>query len=181
MSDYSWEKLFELESSFGDAFYLLDLDKFKENYLEFLNAFRVIYSNTHIAYSYKTNYMPKLCNIVDELGGYAEVVSSLEYDLALKIGVLPDMIVFNGPYKRKQDIEKSLLAGSMVNLDSYYEVDFAEEILQDNPDKVGMVGLRLNFSIDGVPPSRFGFDIESERFSIMVERLKGIPNCEIVG
>ena len=52
-----------------------------------------------IGYSYKTNYLPSLIKEMSNLGAYAEVVSRLEYDLALKIGVKPNKIIFNGPLK----------------------------------------------------------------------------------
>ena len=78
-----------LRNEYGDAFYLLDSERFKENYLELREAFSAIYSNFNIAYSYKTNYTPKLCKIVNELGGYAEVVSEMEAELAIKCGVQP--------------------------------------------------------------------------------------------
>ena len=85
--ELSWQTLRDLERSHGAAFFLLDLDGFRTNYNEFLGAFRAIYPKSRIAYSYKTNYIPRLCREVDRLGGYAEVVSAMEYDLALRIGV----------------------------------------------------------------------------------------------
>lgn len=83
----------KLRNEYGDAFYLLDSEQFKKNYLELKNAFSELYSNFNIAYSYKTNYTPKLCKIVNELEGYAEVVSEMEAELAIKCGVKPERII----------------------------------------------------------------------------------------
>src|SRR5438132_13864145 len=96
---FSCKTLRDLEQQYGDSFYVLDVRKFEDNYRAFLAAFRAIYSNTNIAYSYKTNYTPKLCQQVNAMGAYAEVVSSMEYDLAQHIGVPPQRIIFNGPLK----------------------------------------------------------------------------------
>ena len=72
----------QLRSEYGEAFYLLDSAQFRKNFTELKAAFNDIYPNWNIAYSYKTNYTPKLCKIVNELGGYAEVVSEMELEIA---------------------------------------------------------------------------------------------------
>ena len=69
------EEIKQLSEKVGDAFYMLDSKQFRENFIELKSEFSKIYSNFNIAYSYKTNYTPKLCRIVNELGGFAEVVS----------------------------------------------------------------------------------------------------------
>lgn len=131
----SWKTLQNLEQEFGDAFFILDLDKFKRNYQEFLHGFRSIYPHTNLGYSYKTNYIPKLCQTVDSLGGYAEVVSQMEYDLALRIGVSPTRIIFNGPLKSPEDLENAILAGSIVNLDCLEEVEIVAALARRLPEQ----------------------------------------------
>lgn len=91
-----------LRKEYGDAFYLLDSEQFRNNFLELRDAFRSIYPNFNIAYSYKTNYTPKFCKIVNELGGYAEVVSEMELEIALRVGVEPNRIIWNGPIKMQR-------------------------------------------------------------------------------
>ena len=78
-------KIAELRKEYGDAFYLLDSGQFRNNFIELKDTFRKIYPNFNIAYSYKTNYTPKFCKIVNELGGYAEVVSEMELEIALRV------------------------------------------------------------------------------------------------
>jgi diaminopimelate decarboxylase len=101
----------EIGNEFGQSFYILESKQFVANYKELEKAFRDIYPNSHIAYSYKTNYIPKLCNLVDKLGGFAEVVSGMEYKIAIKLGVIPKKIYFNGPYKDLSAVEELLLTG----------------------------------------------------------------------
>ena len=112
------ELLLELRNKYGDAFYLLDSSQFRKNFIELEETFSNIYPNFKIAYSYKTNYTPKLCKIVNELGGYAEVVSEMELELALRIGVDCERIIWNGPIKTKEKVEEFLLNGGTINIDS---------------------------------------------------------------
>jgi diaminopimelate decarboxylase len=177
----SWPVLRKLEQEHGDAFFLLDLSAFRANYREFLGAFRAIYPQSQIAYSYKTNYIPRLCHEVDKLGGYAEVVSAMEYELAMRIGVDPRRIIFNGPYKSEDDLESALLAGSLVNLDADYEVALVERIARRYPQAVLTVGLRCNFALDDDHQSRFGFDAEGGGLEAVIRRLQRIRNCQIAG
>jgi diaminopimelate decarboxylase len=176
-----YEVLDNMGSLLGDAFYLLDSEKFSQNFDEFLSLFSAIYPKTNIGYSYKTNYTPKLCKLVDEKGGYAEVVSEMEYDLAVKIGVDPKIIIVNGPYKTKKVLEKFILGGSIVNLDSYIEVELLKEIAQSYSSRQLKVGLRCNFEINDTLISRFGFDVESDSFMRIFSQISDIDNITIEG
>lgn len=177
----SWDVLKDLEQEYGECFYLLDIDKFKDNYSGFLNCFRSIYPNTNIGYSYKTNYIPQLCKAAFELGGYAEVVSQMEYDLATMIGVPTSRIIFNGPMKRPQELEKAVLAGSIVNLDSLQEVQTIVELAKRLPAQQINVGARCNFDIDSDRISRFGLDVENGDLDYIFKTFKELGNCQVVG
>jgi diaminopimelate decarboxylase len=180
--ELSWKTLNELERDFGESFFLLDVQAFRTNYDEFLDAFRTINPRTQIAYSYKTNYIPRLCWEVDRLGGYAEVVSNMEYDVALRVGVDPGRIIFNGPYKSEHDLERALLAGSVVNLDADYEVALIEAIARRHPRATLTVGLRCNFALEDTHSSRFGFDVEvGGNLFEALKRLDSIENCVVAG
>lgn len=177
----NWTLLERLTSIHGEAFYLLDSKKFEQNYDEFLKAFRDLYPKTFIAYSYKTNYIPKLCALINRKGGYAEVVSEMEFDLAIKLGVPPQKIIFNGPYKNEKTIKKCLLGGGILNLDSFHEIDIVEKIARENPEINMSIGVRCNFDIGDSVTSRFGFDIDKEDFYHAFDRLKRIDNISIKG
>lgn len=175
------EKIKGLNTSFGDAFYLLDSNQFRSNYLELKNEFEKIYPNFNIAYSYKTNYTPKLCKIVNELGGFAEVVSDMEMEIALRVGVEPKNIIWNGPYKNYMKVEQLLLLGGTVNLDSAYEIDLIRSIAQKYPNYELNVGIRCNFDVNDEVVSRFGFDVESEEFYSVLSLCNEFPNLNFMG
>lgn len=167
----------ELKAQYGDAFYLLDSAQFRKNYTELKAAFNDIYPNWNIAYSFKTNYTPKLCKIVNELGGYAEVVSEMELEIANRVGYKPDRIIWNGPIKNVQIMEQFLLDGGTVNIDCKEELEQVKAIHERHLDKLIHVGIRCNYDVNDGVVSRFGFDTESEDF---VEAVKFATTTENV-
>nr|WP_295269193.1 alanine racemase [uncultured Blautia sp.] len=169
----------DLKRNYGDAFYLLDSEQFRKNFLELKETFAKIYPNFNIAYSYKTNYTPKLCKIVNELGGYAEVVSEMEAELAVKCGVKPNRIIWNGPIKNLEKLQEYLLMGVTVNIDSISEAEYIKS-LAGNTDKTLNVGIRCNYDVyDGVL-SRFGFDIDSDDFGKVLDIVMNTTNLHLV-
>lgn len=177
----SWQTLHNLEKEYGDSFFILDLRQFENNYKEFLQGFRSIYPKTNLGYSYKTNYIPKICQTAHSMGGYAEVVSQMEYDLAISIGVPPARIIFNGPLKHQEDLEKAILAGSIVNLDCWEEVEMVETLAKRLPEQKIAVGLRCNFDIGTNRISRFGFDVAAGELDRAFQRLTELNNCAVDG
>lgn len=169
----------KLRNEYGDAFYLLDSEQFKKNYLELKNAFSELYSNFNIAYSYKTNYTPKLCKIVNELEGYAEVVSEMEAELAIKCGVKPERIIWNGPIKNLDKLKEYLHMGVTVNMDSIEEAEYIQK-LAEVTEKTLNVGIRCNYDVKDGVVSRFGFDIYSEEFKKVLDIVTHTTNLHFV-
>ena len=169
-----------LSSEYGDAFYLLESEQFEQNYIELTKSFSNYYSKFNIAYSYKTNYTPKLVKIVDRLGGYAEVVSDMEMDIALKSGVSPTHIIWNGPIKNDKRVEELLLNGGTVNIDSVYEIENIRRIANSNPERTLNVGIRINYDVGDGVISRFGIDVASEDFNTALEFVASTTNINLV-
>ncbi len=170
-----------LTQNVGDTFYILESEQFKKNFTELKSAFQKIYPDFNIAYSYKTNYTPKLCKIVNELGGFAEVVSDMEMEIALRIGVEPKDIIWNGPFKKAEKVEQLLVMGGTVNIDSAYEIDLIADIAKKHPDKKLNIGVRCNFDVNDGVVSRFGFDIESEDFNRAMALFGEYENLYLIG
>lgn len=179
--ELNYNILREISQKHGDAFYLLDTEQFEQNFHELLKAFRKFYPETYIAYSYKTNYTPRLCRIVDDLGGYAEVVSDMELEIARRLGIPCQKVHFNGPVKNMEVVREVILGGGVVNLDDYVEVPAVMDLAASHPDKIINVGLRCNFKINDDTTSRFGFDVEKTAFKELIARLREVPNIKIFG
>lgn len=170
----------ELRKEYGDAFYLLDSEQYRNNFLELRDTFRKIYPNFNIAYSYKTNYTPKFCKIVNELGGYAEVVSEMELEIALRVGVRPNRIIWNGPIKNPKKLEEFLVAGGTDNIDSVEELEVVKNIAEKHPDKTLNLGIRCNYEVNDGVVSRFGFDVDSEGFKNVLAFVTSTPNVHFI-
>lgn len=178
--DLNFDFLNKIGQQYYDSFYILDIKQLKENFIELQDAFRKIYPESYIAYSYKTNYMPKVCSVINGLNGYAEIVSDMEYEIAKRIGVDPCKIIFNGPYKNKSAVKELLLSGGIVNIDSAAEIENIEEIVQKYPEKNFKLGIRCNFDIGDGVVSRFGFDVLSNEFVQIIKRLNLYSNVYFI-
>ena len=170
----------QLRKEYGDAFYLLDSEQYRSNFIELRDIFRKIYSNFNIAYSYKTNYTPRLCKIVNELGGYAEVVSEMELEIALRVGVRPNRIIWNGPIKNPKKLEEFIVAGGTDNIDSVEELEVVKDIAERHPNKTLNLGIRCNYEVNDGVVSRFGFDVESEGFKNVLAFVTSTPNVHFI-
>lgn len=179
MQIIDYKQLKNLDSRYRTPFYIMNPDKYRHNINCFVDAFKRKYEKVIAGYSFKTNYVPALCNIAKDEGCYAEVVSEMEYALAQKIGF--KKTIFNGPIKRPSILKQALEDGAIINLDCEYEVDFVCQYKQENPDKDVMVGLRVNINlIDehgnstiqcGLRFGRFGFP--NDIIGKNIERLRG--------
>ena len=170
----------QLRAEYGEAFYLLDSAQFRMNFAELKTAFNNIYPNWNIAYSYKTNYTPKLCKIVNELGGYAEVVSEMELEIAKRVGCKMDRVIWNGPIKNVPIMEQFLLDGGTINIDSIEELEQVKDIHNRHADKLIHVGIRCNYDVNDGVVSRFGFDIDGVEFMEAVKFATTTKNVKFI-
>lgn len=170
----------QLQAEYGEAFYLLDSAQFRKNYAELKAAFNDIYPNWNIAYSYKTNYTPKLCKIVNELGGYAEVVSEMELEIAKRVGCKMDRVIWNGPIKNVPIMEQFLLDGGTINIDCIEELEQVKDIHNRHADKLINVGIRCNYDVNDGVVSRFGFDIDGVEFMEAVKFATTTENVKFI-
>ena len=170
----------KLQAEYGEAFYLLDSAQFRKNFAELKAAFNDIYPNWNIAYSYKTNYTPKLCKIVNELGGYAEVVSEMELEIAKRVGCKMNRVIWNGPIKNVSIMEQFLLDGGTINIDCIEELEQIKEIHNRHADKLIHVGIRCNYDVNDGVVSRFGFDIDGVEFMEAVKFATTTKNVKFI-
>ena len=181
MKTLTKEILDGISSKYGNSFYILDSDVFEHNYKLLTDAFTKYYPNFNIAYSYKTNYVPKLVKIVNRLGGFAEVVSDMEMRIALKAGVRAERIIWNGPVKNKENVKELLLAGGTVNVDSVPEFEYIKSLAKNNSEKVLNIGIRCNYEVGDGVLSRFGVDIDSEDYDYILSGVKETENIHLIG
>ncbi len=158
----------KLEELSSEAAYIIRSNVFENEYDFLLDSFKKYTNRANIAYSFKTNYIPNFLKIVKDKKGYAEVVSIMELELALKVGFLPSNIFFNGPFKHQEETKNYLKQGVLVNVDSFDEFKWIEKFA--NESKINCrIGIRLNFNLINTP-SRFGIDIDDEMIQKIINR-----------
>ena len=181
--------IYNLRSEHGTPFYLMFPARFRKNLNDFLNAFKKKYEKTILGYSFKTNYLPALCEIARKEGCYAEVVSEMELELADKLHF--ENIIFNGPIKKGYVLEKAIEKKAIINLDADYEVDYICNYKKAHPNQPLTVGLRLNVQIQnedgitsvqsGLKHGRFGFPHDILNNAVKKIRKAGIQICSLHG
>lgn len=123
----------DLLDRFGSPLFIVSESTLRSLYRGFRACFTEADIDTRVAYSYKTNYLPAICAILHEEGAWAEVVSGMEYSLARALGVPANEIVFNGPHKKRDELETALGEGAIVNVDGFDDLAAGAH---GNPDQL---------------------------------------------
>lgn len=151
----------ELVAQYGSPLMLFSERVLREKYRELRDQVAARIPRFTLAWSYKTNYLGAVCRVLHQEGAWAEVVSGLELQMALRLGMPGPQILFNGPAKSDADLELAFTTGALVHFDHLDEIALAEKVaerLQLTPQ----VGLRINMTDLPVPAwDRFGFNLEN--------------------
>ncbi len=132
-----------LAKEYGTPLHVVNQDRLISNFSNFYNSFKTYENDAEIYYSYKTNPIPGILNILHQQGAGAEVISSYELWLALKLGVSPDKIIYNGPYKSEESLKIAIDREiKLINIDSFDEIDRISLIAKEL-GKVAKVGIRV--------------------------------------
>ncbi len=166
--------------AFGSPLYVFRKDDFTEAYRHLEAIFQKEYPKYRVAYSYKTNYVPKICKAVQQLGGYAEVVSEFELNIARSLGYRDSEIIYNGPCKG-DSIETFLLNHGILNIDSFDELEAVCNVADRHPEAEISFGIRLNLMISQDWPSRFGIDADEESMDAILCEVSRRSNLRIAG
>lgn len=145
------------------------------------------FPNSILSYSLKTNSLPYILKIVKENNGYAEVVSSDEYELARLVGFDIKQIVYNGPLKSKPTFLEAIKNGAIVNIETKQEIEWLAELPKND---VFSVGIRVNIDLDILAPedakqnegySRFGFSPENDELETALQKISEYSNVKLAG
>lgn len=178
----TYEALERASHSHGDGFWLLDRTIVRANLRCFLEAFRWAgWRDVSLGWSFKTCWIPQVVQVALEEGAFPEVVSRHEVELALAMGAAGHQLIFNGPLKSSEDLERVHSLGGVVHLDAAHEVDAALQIASANPGRLHRVGLRANIDLGLPDRGRFGLDAEAGELQREARRLRRATNIHIEG
>ena len=153
----------------------------------FKTAIRNLWPNCLVGYSFKSNAIPWMLDYMRKQGFYAEVVSFDEYSLALSIGYDKDKIVYNGVAKDEDTFKNAVLDGAYVNIDAWHEIRWLSDLPANSKKRIG---IRVNIDLESLIPgitvcgseeSRFGICYENGELKKAIDKIKEIPNAQVVG
>ena len=146
--------------------YLLNLDGIQSAFEKFKIALNAYFTNSEIAYSYKTNANSAVTALILRNEGSADVVTGAELYQALEDGFAPKKIIFNGPNKNINDLAFCIENGVRINADSLEEVCAIVKIATQLICRP-VVGLRLQGKYKN-RTSRFGLTLPDVAIAIKV-------------
>lgn len=165
------ETILALTQSLGTPLYVIDEQSLIDAANSIDSAFRLFPAPVLVAYPYKTNSLREICSYMHNHGRLAEVASSIELEMALSLGIRPEAIIYNSPFKSDKDLHFALSIGCKLHIDNFPELKTVIQIVEELsfPQQIN-VGLRISthtsFGWD-----RFGFDIENGEAQHAIEML----------
>lgn len=169
----------DLVRDFGTPLYVVDEQRLRRDTKGFLAAFERHYPKVELGYSYKTNPLPGAIRIIHDCGALAEVISHFELDLALKLGVPPDQIIFNGPAKTAAALDMAVRRGvRLINIDGLDEIELLAAATTRH-GKRQAVGVRVVTSVGW--QAQFGLRLRTGDVRKAFDRIRQLPQLVPMG
>src|SRR6266550_1267133 len=163
----------------GTPLHVVDEVRLERNLRGFLDAFRRHYSRVEVACSYKTNPLPGVLQRLHAWGAWAEVISHFELWLALRLGVPPDRIIYNGPGKTRESLDVAVEQKiAVINIDGHSEIDLIENVAEKH-GVTQSVGIRVVTSVGW--SDQFGLPIANGAAHEAARRLRGCRHVDLAG
>lgn len=161
----------DLVARHGSPLFVFSERTLRETHRRIHQAFAQRYRETRFGWSYKTNYLKAICRVFHQEGSLAEVVSGFEYDKARALGITGKDIIFNGPHKTREDLERAVREGARIQADHFEELAALEAIAREQGVSVP-IGIRV-FLDAGIRPvwSKFGFCVDDGEAGEAIRRI----------
>ncbi len=160
----------ELAKKYDTPLYAYDMERIKQNFLDFKEAFSA--RKSLICYALKANSNLSILHFLAKLGSGADCVSIGEVKRALQAGIPKYKIIFSGVGKKSSEIQEALeLDILFLNVESYAELLLIEKIA-NSLNKPARISIRVNPNIDakthpyistGLSENKFGVDIDTAK------------------
>jgi diaminopimelate decarboxylase len=167
----------------GSPLFVFSEATLRAKYREAHRAFARRYPDVQFAWSYKTNYLNAICRVFHEEGAIAEVVSEFEYAKARQNGIPGRDIIFNGPGKSREILERAADEGAMIQVDNLDELLLLGDIAAQR-GRTGPIAIALRVHLDtGTHEvwSKFGFNADDGEALRVVRRLVQMPGLKLQG
>lgn len=171
--------LSSLPDRWGSPLFVVHGARLAENARRFQQVPRGRSLDVDVFYSYKTNPVPAVLQRLSQLGIGAEVVSPYELWLALRLGVEPGRIIYNGPGKTPGVVRTLVRSGLLlVHLNHREEIALVAQASEELGKRTD-VGLRVATSDSW--SGKFGVPIAGGRALAAYEEALAHPSLRVVG
>jgi diaminopimelate decarboxylase len=184
LADDRAQRFAALAARYGTPLYLYDASVLRQSYRSLAEAVGLL---AEIYYSIKANPQPEVARVFVEMGAGVEIASVGEYERALQAGCPPHRILFAGPGKTDDELERVVAGGvGEIHVESMAEIDRLGAVTRRLGQRVA-VSLRVNpvaagqggAMLMGGRPSPFGID--EEDFLAAADRVAGHASLELKG
>lgn len=182
-----------LAREYGTPLHVVNEIRLKETAKNFRECVESQYpGKTSIHYPYKCNSVPGVLQVIRCAGLKAEVMSSLELKLALRIGHVDDEIVVNGPCKTDDFLRECLenrvrliVVDSLDELKVLNDICAAEDkdmdiLFRVNPDYTPR-GMNQGTATGSRKGCAFGFDLKGREVTAGFKLLKRMKRLHFLG
>ncbi|MBY9020904.1 MAG: alanine racemase [Candidatus Lokiarchaeota archaeon] len=148
----------------------------KSNINSFCRAFQSVFDNFQCFYSFKANFLPEICSIINSEGVGAELIGLPELKLALKLQFPPEKIIVGGPYLPQELIEKCIMENvKEIVVYNLNDVTLIDSIAKKHK-KVQEICLRVNTQKFG---SKLGIDLDEFELTFLKKIKNELKNVKI--
>jgi diaminopimelate decarboxylase len=185
------QDLAALAASFGTPLHVVSASSLRRRCRELSSAFEGYPRRVRLHFSYKTNSVAGVLQVLHDCGLAAEVVDGHELWLALRLGLDPADVVFNGPNKSPDELHMAVESGvGLIVVDGFGELQRLGEVTA-RLGRVQPIALRIcpDVTPRGMNPSsvagsrrcQFGFDLRSNEVKLAVEKTARLPGLRLRG
>ncbi len=159
-----------LAEEYGTPLYVTDEGRVRARYREYRDALSAHYKPVLVLYAAKANGNSALLRVFADEGAGADVFSPGELELALRAGMEPSHLLFNGSSKSRNDLRLAIERGIRVTLDSMDELRAIDEVA-GTLGKEAFVSFRVNPALDVPTHPKIATGLASSKFGIPHERV----------
>jgi diaminopimelate decarboxylase len=171
-------RLGDLMARWGSPLHVVDADRLAWNARAFLARPAASRRGCEVFCSYKTSPVPGILRRLHADGLGAEVVSAYELWLALRLGVDPAAIVYNGPARSAEALVAAIDAGvGLINVNSRAELAQLASLAR-RAGKVPAIGIRV--VVPGAVGGQFGERIDTGAALAAFEEALRTPELRVV-
>ncbi|MBR1368611.1 diaminopimelate decarboxylase [Methanocalculus chunghsingensis] len=163
--------LVDLAERYGTPLYVINEDHIVSNFERFQSALASYYPGVQILYAAKANGNLAVLRALARKGAGADVFSSGELTLALRAGMKPERLLFNGTSKSTDDLRLAVESGVRVSIDSIDELNQLSKIASE-AKKTVPIAFRVNPALEVPTHPKIATGLATTKF--------GIPAGEII-